>query len=82
MPAYEDIRTLETRKRGTHLIVAHLVLHLIFPENRTQLDHICVLWNITMNISPKGGGKARTAVEYAFPVPSKHNISVRGFLFA
>jgi hypothetical protein len=44
--SYSCLRThkrsaLETLKRGTHLIVAQLVLDLIFPQKRIQLDHIC-----------------------------------------
>lgn len=44
--SYSCLRThkrsaLETLKRGTHLVVAQLVLDLIFPQKRIQLDHIC-----------------------------------------
>jgi hypothetical protein len=40
-PAYKHIRALETVKRGTHLVVAQLVLDLVFTQKRIQLDNIC-----------------------------------------
>jgi hypothetical protein len=76
---------LGTEKRGTHLVVAHLVLHLILPQDGIQFDHICILLDIiltSITISPKGRrGKAHTLAEYSFVVPSKHNIRVRGLRF-
>jgi hypothetical protein len=72
------------KKLSTHLVVAHLVLHLILPQQRIQLDHICILLDGMLARLPdlKGGGdEARTVASYSFVVPSKHNTSVRGFRF-
>jgi hypothetical protein len=41
IPAYEHIRTSETVKWGTHLVVAQLLLDVIFFQKRIQLDHVC-----------------------------------------